>query len=122
MLSGRRADRVGDLILREVAILLIDKIKDPRVKNITITGIDLSNDLRIAKVYFSVIGDSTFIGNAKKGLESAKGFIRKEIGRRLSLKYVPEVRFIHDTSMENAGHMDKLFENLKQGSTDGRSE
>jgi len=113
MLPGRRANRVGDLILREVADLLMTKVKDPRVKKITVTGISVSKDLRYARVYYSLIADQQEILDAQKGLDSAKGFIKREIGLRMDLKYVPDIVFKHDPSLAEGDHMEKLFQKLK---------
>ena len=113
MLPGRRANRVGDLILREIADLLMTRVKDPRVKKTTITGISVSEDLRHAKVYYSLIGDKEEILAAQKGLESATGFIKREIGLRMDLKYVPDIVFRHDPSLAEGDHMEKLFQRLK---------
>lgn len=114
MLPGRRANRVGDLILREVADLLMTKVKDPRVKKATVTGISVSKDLRYARVYYSLIGDEQEILEAQKGLDSAKGFIKREIGLRMDhLKYVPDIVFKHDPSLAVGDHMEKLFRRLR---------
>ena len=113
MLPGRRANRVGDLILREVADLLMTKVKDPRVKKATVTGIFVSKDLRYAKVYYSVMGDEQEILAAQQGLDSAKGFIKREIGLRMDLKYVPDIVFKHDPSLAEGDHMEKLFQKLR---------
>ena len=119
MLAGKRAVRVGDQILREISLILLEKVKDPRVNGVTITGISLSNDLKLARVYFSVIGDENEILSAKAGLNSAKGFIKKKIGLRLSLRYVPEISFIHDTSLESGSRIDRLLNELiSDGSND----
>ena len=113
MLAGKRAVRVGDQILREMAALLMQKVKDPRVKGITLTGIHLSNDLKKARVYYSVLGDDQAVLEAQTGLESAKGFIKREIGFRLALKYMPDIVFKYDPTLEMGDHMEKLFETLK---------
>jgi ribosome-binding factor A len=112
MLAGKRAIRVGDQILKEIAILLLNRVKDPRVYGATITGIKLSNDLKIARVYFSVIGEKSDIERALDGLNSAKGFIKREIGLRMKLRYVPEIKFVHDPSLESGSHLDKIFEEI----------
>ncbi|MGE5842639.1 MAG: 30S ribosome-binding factor RbfA [Deltaproteobacteria bacterium] len=113
MLPGRRADRVGDLMLREIADLLMTRVKDPRVKKTTVTGIVVSKDLRYAKVYYSLIGTEAELLEAQKGLESATGFIKREVGLRMSLRYMPEIVFKHDPSLAEGDHMEKLFRRLK---------
>ena len=113
MLPGKRANRVGDLILREVADLLMTKVKDPRVKKITVTGISVSKDLRYARVYYSLIGDEREILEAQQGLDSARGFIKREIGLRMDLRYIPDIVFKHDPSLAEGDHMEKLFQKLR---------
>jgi ribosome-binding factor A len=118
MLAGKRATRVGDQLLREIADLLMRKVKDPRVKNTTLTGIHLSNDLKHARVYYSVLGNEKEIQRAQAGLDSAKGFIKREIGLRLDLKYMPDLIFKHDPSLATGHHMEKLFQKLKSEEPD----
>ena len=77
------------------------------------TGIRMSDDLKQARVYYSVIGEKEQIKRAQAGLESAKGFVKREIGLRMSLRYVPVITFIHDPTLETGDHMDRLFEKLK---------
>lgn len=113
MLAGKRAVRVGDQLLREIADLLVKKVKDPRIKGATLTGVRLSDDLRHAKVYYSVMGNKEDFERTQAGLDSAKGFIKKEIGRRMDLKYMPDITFKHDPSLEKGDHMERLFEKLK---------
>jgi ribosome-binding factor A len=117
MLAGKRAVRVGDQLLKEMAELLMKKVRDPRVKGTTLTGIHLSNDLRNARVYFSVLGDEQAVRDAQAGLDSAKGYIKREIGFRLALKYIPDIVFKHDRTLEMGDHMEKLFETLKSEET-----
>ncbi|RPI75141.1 MAG: 30S ribosome-binding factor RbfA [Desulfobacteraceae bacterium] len=114
MLAGKRAGRVGDQILKEVADLLMRKVKDPRVQGVTLSGIDLGNDLKMAKVYYSLIGGPAEIQKAQSGLESAKGFIKREVGRSLGLKYLPEILFKYDPSLAQGDHMEKIFEKIKK--------
>ncbi|MBW2066121.1 MAG: 30S ribosome-binding factor RbfA [Deltaproteobacteria bacterium] len=118
MLAGKRAVRVGDQILREIADLLSRKVRDPRVRKTTVTAVHLSNDLKCARVYFSVYGDDKDVREAEAGLNSAKGFIKREIGRRLELKYMPDLIFRHDPSLEMGEHLKRLFEKLNREGED----
>ena len=122
MLAGKRAVRVGDHILREIAILLLEKVEDPRVQGVTLTGIRLSDDLKAARVYYSVMGEKEQISRSQAGLDSAKGFIKREIGLRAALRYVPEITFVHDPSLEKGSHMDKLFEEIEKAEEGGWKE
>ena len=121
MLAGKRAVRVGDQILKEMALLFMNRVNDPRVKNATLTGIHLSDDLKNARVYYSVIGDNTEIRNTQAGLDSAKGFIKREISLRVNLKYMPDIVFKHDPTLEMGTQMEKLFDKIKsEESTEDR--
>lgn len=114
MLAGRRSERVGDQIQKEIAILLLERVKDPRVKGVTVTGIRLSDDLKLARIYYSVIGTKDQVERAQEGLDSAKGFIKRQIGLRMALRYVPEITFLHDSSLEKGSHMDRLFDEIRK--------
>ncbi len=114
MLAGKRSDRVGGQILKVASTLMIEKIRDPRLAGVTISGIDLSRDLKSARLFFSVIGGEEIANDAKAGLESAKGLFKREIARQLPLRYVPELFFQRDTSMERGMRMENLFEKLKK--------
>ena len=113
MLAGDRKARVGDQILKGVADLLAQKVRDPRDEGITLTGIDLSNDLKHARLYFSLIGSEDDVLKARSGLDSAKGYIKREIGLRFKLRYVPDIIFEHDPTLEMGNRMEKLFEKLR---------
>ncbi len=119
MLAGKRAIRVGDKILKEIAFLLLSKVKDPRVQGTTMTGIRLSDNLKKARVYYSVIGEAGQVEQAQAGLDSAKGFIKKEIGSRMELRYIPEITFVHDPSLESGSHMETLFEEMRKKDAGG---
>jgi ribosome-binding factor A len=117
MLPGKRSVRVGDLILREIAFLLLEKVKDPRVQGVTLTGIHLSDDLKRAKIFYSIVGDQQQIKKALTGLNSAKGFIKREIGIRMELRYIPDISFAHDPSLEDGSHMEQVFEKIRENET-----
>ncbi len=113
MLAGKRAVRVGDQIFKEISYLLLERVTDPRVKGVTITGVDLSKDLKRARVFFSIMGDQDQVKKAQTGLDSAKGYIKREMGFRMTLKYIPEIMFLYDPSLKSGSEMEKLFEKLK---------
>ena len=114
MSIGKRAVRVGDQILKEIALISLEKVKDPRLQGVTMTGIRLSNDLKAATVFYSVLGEKYQVEKAQAGLDSAKGFIKKEIALRMALRYVPEIRFMHDSSLESGSHLEKVFEEIRK--------
>ena len=119
MLAGKRALRVGDLLLREIADLFMKRVKDPRVKGVTFTGIRMSKDLKHARVFYSIIGDAREILEAQSGLDSARGFVKREIACRMELKYVPDVVFKHDPSLEKGESLERLFRKIKAEAPSG---
>ena len=112
MLAGNRSQRVGDQILREISDLLLRKVKDPRLKGVTLTEVKVSKDLRTAYIYYSIFRQDEQKKQVQAGFESAKGFIRKEIGERLHLRYVPDIQFRYDRSLEYGQKMDRLLDEL----------
>ena len=122
MLAGKRAVRVGDQILREIADLLMKKVKDPRVEGVTVTGIRMSSDLKHAKVFYSVIGGENKIAQAQKGLDSARGFIKREIGFRMVLRYMPDILFMHDPTLEKGQHIEEILDDLRKDGSENVDE
>ena len=118
MLPGKRATRVGDQILRFIAELLMNKIRDPRVKNVTLTGINLSNDLKNARIFFSVMGTDSDVEQALKGLDSARGFIKRQLGSGLELRYVPDILFDHDPTLATGNRLEQLFKKIQDDQTE----
>lgn len=116
----KRSERVSDQIKREIADILMRKIKDPRIGFVTVTDVDLADDLRNAKVFVSVLGGDR--SATLKGLESAAAFIRTELGHRLRLRFVPELLFRYDDSAERGAHIMELLNEVddkdKKGSGD----
>lgn len=108
-----RRGRVNDEMKKELAVILRD-IKDPRVADnfVSVTSVDVTPDLKFAKVYFSAItGDPKEI---KKGLVSAQGFIRKRIAETLNLRITPELAFEHDDSIEYGSHINSLLKQIER--------
>lgn len=118
-MEGRRLDRVADLIRKEVAELFLRTIKDPRIEQVTITRVNLSGDFRLAKIRFSVPGTSEERERALRGLNSAKGYIRRELAKRINLRHTPELRFEFDPSIEYSVRISQVFQALHHGEEDG---
>jgi len=114
MANFKRAARVADLIQIEIADILHKEIKDPRIGSLTITDVSLSDDLRVAKIYFVEMAQDVCDEKIQEGLERAKGFIRKELGRRLQLRYIPEVIFRPDHSFAYGSRIDRILAELKK--------
>lgn len=112
----KRAARVGDLVWKELADLLLRKVKDPRVAGVTITGVEVSPDLQHARVFYCLRGSLTERDreNAEEGLFKARGYIRQELGKRLQMRYVPEVDFRYDPSFEYGDKIERLLKELRK--------
>ena len=118
MLPGKRATRVGDQVLKFIAELIMNKIRDPRVKSVTLTGVNLSNDLKNARIFFSVMGVESDVKQALEGLESAKGFIKRQLGSGLGLRYVPDIIFDHDPTLATGNRLEQLFKKIQDDETE----
>jgi len=112
----KRSDRVADQLQREMADLLFRRVKDPRVAGITITGVEVSADLRHAKIFYCIMGspNDDEKHKASEGLIKARGFIRQQLGKRLHLRYLPELEFHYDASFDYGDKMDRLLKELQQ--------
>ncbi|HHP51409.1 MAG TPA: 30S ribosome-binding factor RbfA [Moorella mulderi] len=110
-----RVGRVAEQIKKEVAAILRNELKDPRLEAglISITDVELSKDLRHAKIYVSIYGTEEQKNEAMEGLERATGFVRREIGKRLSLRYTPEIAFKLDPSIERGDRIHRLLVQVK---------
>lgn len=95
-----------------VSELLVKGLKDPRIGFVTITGVKLTDDLRLATVYFTVVGSDTEKKATEQGLNSAKGFIRKEIGKNLRMRYIPDLLFKYDASIDYGNRIDSLLREI----------
>jgi ribosome-binding factor A len=121
-MEGKRSEKVADLIQKEISEMLLKTVKDPRIGFVTITRVAVSEDCRLAKVYFSVTGTLAERKRSTEGLNSAKGYVRKELGRRMTLKYTPEIMFQFDPSIEYAIHIGEVIHQLKQEREKGEDE
>lgn len=110
----KRATRVADLLQKEISTIILNELRDPRIGFVTVTGVSVSDDLKHAKVYISVMGTAQEIEKTFRGLDSARGYIQNCIGRRIKLRYTPEISFRPDTSVSYGSHIDELLRNLKR--------
>ena len=115
----RRAERVSNLIRQEISVLLLEQVNDPRLRSlISVTRVSTSADLRQAKVFISVLGDQKDKEQILEGFKAASGFLRRELASRLTLRYVPELSFRFDDSIEYAANVLKLIEQVAADNTE----
>lgn len=110
----KRATRVADQIRMEVADIIMRKTKDPRVAAVTVTDAEITNDLRLARVFVTTMLDAEREREALAGLDKARGFIRSELGRRLNLRYTPELVFQKDTSGPRGDRLLSILDQLDE--------
>ena len=107
-----RLNRVAELIKREVALILQTEVDDSELDGVTVIRVEVTNDLRLARVYFAVDGDSRDSARIAKILKTHAKFVRGELSRRISLKYMPSLSFREDELAENQRAIDALFEKI----------
>ena len=118
MSNHLRIEKFQELIKQEVSKMLLMDIKDSRIGFVTVTGVEMTGDLREAKIYVSIMGNDEQIKSSLEGLQSALGFIRREIGRRIKIRFTPEISFALDKSLDYSEHIQKLLLKIEQeGST-----
>jgi len=111
-----RPERVAEQLRMDVADILQNDLKDPRLGMVTCTRVDLTNDLRHAKVYVSVLGEDKDKDDSMRALESATGYVRRKLTRRLGLRVSPEIVFVFDPSVEYSIRLEGLIEETKRRS------
>ena len=111
--DSRRAMRMGDAIMRELADVLATQAQDPSLSLVTISGVRVNADLRVAEVLYTGGGDDERMTEAAKGLERALPLFRRELAARLDTKHVPELRFLRDTFLE-----EQVYVGQRQSPTD----
>jgi len=114
MASESRQGRVAEAIQHEVGQMLIRGLKDPRIGLVTITGAKVSPDLREAWVYYAVHGDARVRQDTAVGLEAAKGFIRREVGKAVRLRSTPELHFVFDESIDRGERIEQLLKQVHE--------
>lgn len=110
-MTRRRAQRAGRLIQVEISKIIQGELKDPRIGFVTVTGVDVTDNMRYAKVFVTVLKKEKEALTLKV-LEHAKGFIRREIGHRIKLRFTPEIEFKFDESTERGAHIDEVLRKI----------
>jgi ribosome-binding factor A len=105
-----RNQRLATEVLRTLSALLRFETKDPRLKNVSLTGVDLSRDLSVARVFFSMLDPADSLEPVEEGLQRAGGFLRSKLGQSLKIRHVPELRFVHDDSAAESARISKLID------------
>jgi len=114
MVRSYRKERLGERIKELIGELVLNRIKDPRIGLVTITSVRVAPDFTAAKVYFTVMGDDAARAETRKGLESAKNFLKTTVGRELKLRQVPELRFEYDDALDRAMRIDETIEEIRR--------
>ena len=109
--ESSRPKRVAEAIKNELSILLLQKVRDPRLRDVVISQVAITPDLKHAKIYF-VVPAGGYEGKVMKGLEKARGFFRSQLAARMNLRYTPELAFYHDRHNEETERLDELFRQI----------
>lgn len=111
-MQGKRTDRVGHLIQMELGQLILHRIKDPRLGFVTITHVSVTPDLRSACVFYSSLGDEKARKESQTALEKSSGFLQREIGMALQLRYTPKLKFVYDDSIDRGLEIDRVLRDI----------
>ena len=111
--SFNRAERVGGQVQKVLSGLIQKGVNDPRLARVTITGVTLSRDLRIAKIYFAAHDGAHDEQALLAGFESAKGFIKREMAKELGLRYMPDLKFFYDASFDYGAHINRVLKSIQ---------
>lgn len=117
-MAKHRASRLGETLKEEISQMIREELKDPRIGFVTVTSVEVAEDLGHAKVFVSVLGDSQQSKESLEALNRAAGFIRNEIGRRIRLRYTPEITFKYDSSIEHGAHIAELLREVHTEKTE----
>tara|TARA_B100000886_G_C20231204_1_gene410622 strand:+ start:213 stop:557 length:345 start_codon:yes stop_codon:yes gene_type:complete len=114
-MQTKRSDKVGDLLKKEISLIISSEIKDPRLQNINITAVKVSDDIGIATVFYTIIGESiqkTQSNIDSKILEKLSGMIRSNLSKKIKIRRMPKIKFRFDESIEYSENIEKLLKNL----------
>ena len=113
-MAYRRVDRVNALLQRELATLISEELRDPRISFPTVTSVETTSDLKTARVFVSVLGNDDAVASTMQALNEARPYIRHEMGARTDLRFVPEIEFVSDRSAERSARISTLLREAKE--------
>jgi ribosome-binding factor A len=108
----KRSIRVADAIKNELAILFLQKVRDPKIGKVIISRVEVTDDLKYARIYYTVHGDESAAKETDKGLQRAKGFFRSHLAETLNMRYTPELQFRYDKTEEKVAEIERLFQEI----------
>lgn len=109
-----RSDRVADVLKKEVCEMLFKEVKDPHLGFITITGVEVSRDLKLAKIFYTILGQPEQVDESTRALRRITPFIRKQLGRKLHMRSIPDLLFRYDHSLEYGTKIDHILDSLRE--------
>lgn len=112
----KRSTRVADVIRNEISILLIQKVRDPAISSVAVSRVEVSDDLKYAKIYYTIQGEAKPSARVTKALERAKGFMRSYLAKTLNLRYTPALQFHFDETAAKVEELEKLFHEIAKES------
>jgi len=120
-MPGRRPERLGEQIREEVSQIILGELSDPRIGFVTVTDVEVSSDLRNARIYVSILGSDDEVARSLGALRAASGFIRWHLGRALNLRHLPDLHFAHDKTARTATRIEEILkeEGVKAQSREG---
>lgn len=108
----KRSSRVAEAIRNELSILIVSKVQDPRLLNLSISRVEVTDDLSLARIFFTVLGDGKAAKAAAEGLQRAKGFMRSHIARTLNLRFTPDLQFRYDDIVGKVAELEEIFQDI----------
>ncbi len=114
MMQEGRPRRVGEVVRKEIASLLMKGLKDPRIGFVSVMGVRMSPDLKYANVHVSLYGSESQKKSSLIGLRQASGWVRREIGKRIRLRFTPEIRFFEDNTLDEAYHIEEVLREIHE--------
>jgi len=109
----KRATRVADVIRNELAVLMLNKVRDPKLAEVNISRVEVTDDLKIARIFFTLLSGKKGAKGAEKSLQRARGFMRSHLAKTLNLKHTPDLQFRYDDNADKVAHVESLFQEIE---------